>query len=274
MGKVILCNGNYATTPYCLQTDEVRFFSIEEICYYIYKTAFFLQDDFFSDSLIQWIKEELGLVSWADTLLQYRGKEDGLLHSIEFLFAETGYYGETEMEKIKSVLCEGSRLTVEERKKMRADLYCKKQKYAMALAEYGELLQSPASEDERFKAKLYHNMGVCHAGMFAYGRSAESFKKAFDIYPNTESYVQFLTALKLGSTQEEYLSYLADNPQSYDDSLEVENRISSVLHDWTDGLYEDVIEKVAEEENITVYAALKHVVKQKKEEYISMVNKG
>ena len=49
MSTVILCNGNYAETPYFIAQEELRLYSVEELCYYLYKNAFLLQDDFFDD---------------------------------------------------------------------------------------------------------------------------------------------------------------------------------------------------------------------------------
>lgn len=274
MSTVILCNGNYAKTPYCLTADDIRLFSVEEVCFYIYKNAFFLQEDFFSDSLIEWIKTELNLPVFANELLMFRTKEDALLRSVEYLFTATGYYGRGEFEKVKNVISEGSSLSVEERRKMRADVYCKKQKYKLAISEYEELLGLVPETDVKFLAKLHHNMGVCHAGLFMYDRAAGEFRKAFDTYPNTESYVQYLTALKLGSSQTEYLAYLADHPESYQDSLEVENRIESAKSLWDSALREDRIARMAEEENISSYEAVGRLLGQLKEEYMSMMNKG
>lgn len=274
MSTVILCNGNYAKNPYCFEADEVRFFSIEEVCYFLYKNAFLLPDDFFSDSLLDWIRDELDLPAFADSLLGFREKEDTVLRSIEYLFEATGYYGEQEFQKVRTVMQEGSKLSVTERRKLRADAYCRKQKYLLALGEYEELLKLADKEQTGFVAKLYHNIGVCHAGMFLYEQAAESFQKAFEWYPNTESYVQFLTALKFGSTQAEYLSYLSGNPESYEDSLEVEERIKRAQELWEDIAPKDRIERMTEQDGITSYAAVKQLLKQMKEEYLTMANKG
>lgn len=274
MSTVILCNGKYARNPFFYAADEIRFFSIEEVCFFLYKNAFLLSDDFFSDSLLDWIREELDLPVFADALLGFREKEDTVLHSVEYLFLATGYYGEQEVEKVRTVMTEGSKLSVEERRKMRADAYCRKQKYKLALGEYEELLKLADKEQAGFMAKLYHNIGVCHAGMFLYEQAAEAFQKAFEWYPNTESYVQFLTALKFGKSQAEYLSYLSGNPESYEDSLEVEDRIKRAQELWEDIAPKDRIEKMTEQDGITSYAAVKQLLKQMKEEYLSMVNKG
>jgi len=274
MSTVILCNGKYAKTPYCLKADDIRLFSVEEVCFYIYKNAFFIQEDFFCDDLLEWMRSELGLPAFADALLALRGAPDSLLKSIEYLFFATGYYGKPELENVKAVMREGDSLTVEERRKMRADVYCRKQKYKQALLEYEELLMLTARDNVKFQAKLYHNMGVCYAGLFLYDRAAKEFKTAFDIYPNTESYVQFLTALKLHSSQAEYLAYLSDHPESYQDSLEVESRLQSAVMMWDNSIKEDRITKMREEDGISDYEAVRQVLKKVKEEYITMISKG
>ena len=110
--------------------------------------------------------------------------------------------------------------------------------------------------------------------MFFYDKAAEYFLEAFHLYPNTESYVQFLTALKLGSSQTEYLSYLSNHPESYEDSLEVESRLQSAKLLWDNAQREDCIAKMTEEDDISSYEAVGQVLKQLKEEYMSMINKG
>lgn len=274
MSTVILCNGKYAKTPYCLSADDIRLFSVEEVCFYIYKNAFFIQEDFFCDAFLDWMRTELGLPSFADALLALRGTPDTLLKSIEYLFFTTGYYGQAEFENVKTVMREGNSLSVEERRKMRADAYCRKQKYKQALLEYEELLLLASQENVKFLAKLHHNMGVCYAGLFLYDCAAQEFKEAFDIYPNTESYVQFLTALKLHSSQTEYLAYLSDHPESYQDSLEVESRLQSVVMMWENSIKEDRITKMSEEDGISAYEAVRQLLKQVKEEYTVMISKG
>lgn len=274
MSTVILCNGNYAKTPYSILPDDIRLFSVEEICYYIYRNAFFLQEDFFTDELIGWIRTELGLPAYADALLALRKSEDSMLKSIEYLFFATGYYGEEELQKVSSIMREGSSLSVEERRKMRADSYCKRQKYRAALDEYADLLANVPAEDVKMRAKLHHNMGVAYAGLFLYEQAAQAFRNAFEIYPNTESYLQFLTAMKMYCPQTEYLAYLAEHPESYQDSLEVESRLQSVSQIWENRIKEDKIAVLTREEGISAYEATRQIVRQMKDEYMTMVGKG
>ena len=93
MENVILCNGRYAQTPYLLEEENLNIYSIEELCYFLYKNAFLIQDDFFSDALLQWISEELLLEEWSKQLRILRDKEE-ILCCMEFLFQASGFYGE------------------------------------------------------------------------------------------------------------------------------------------------------------------------------------
>lgn len=273
MENVILCNGKYAKTPYFLDEDNLHLYSIEEVCYYLYKNAFLLREEFFSDELFAWIADELDLPEWAAALKELREQEDGMLRSIEFLFQATGYYGQREIDTVRNVLRQSNHLTVIERRKIRADAYCKKQRYEKAIMEYEEILQETEENQVKFRAKLYHNIGVCQARMFQYERASESFLEAFQIYPNTESYVQFLMTMKLGFSQEEYLDYLAKHPESYEDSLEVESRLKRVGEEWDKIPFNESLQRLMEEQSETYYAIIRQLLKQAKEEYSKMVNK-
>lgn len=273
MDNVILCNGKYAATPFFIEEDNLHIYSVEELCYYLYKNAFLIQEDFFSEELLEWMDKELGLAEWVGQLKLLKGKEEELLCSMEYLFLRTGYYGEADVKHVRGVLKDNNHLSVAERKKLRADAYCKKQRYAKASAEYEQLLKETEAEQVRFRAKLYHNLGVCSAGMFLYEKAAECFEQAFHEYPNTESYVQFLMAKKLGCSREEYLAYLADHPESYEDSLEVESRLTRVEQAWEKTPFNEMLQDMMEEERATYYSTIKKLVAQAKADYIKMVDK-
>lgn len=273
MENVILCNGKYAINPYFLEEDNLHIYSIEELCYYLYKNAFLIQDEFFTEALLDWIDTELGLADWVAPLRMIKGKEDAILRSMEFLFRATGYCTEEEVEHVRSVFKDSNHLSVAERKKLRADAHCKRQQYVMAGAEYAQLLKETDENEKAFRAKLYHNLGVCQSMLFLYEKAADSFMKAFHTYPNTESYVQFLTALKLSNSQEKYLTWLSEHPESYEDSLEVESRIARIEKAWERMPFADMLQDMMDDSDETYYGTLKQLLKQAKTDYINMVNK-
>lgn len=273
MENVILCNGSYAQTPYLLEEENLHIFSIEELCYFLYKNAFLIQEDFFSDSLLDWIEKELHLEEWSSQLKIFRKKGEPILRSIEFLFQISGFYGEEQIRQVRSILKDSGKLTVMERKKLRADSYYKRRCFLKAAAGYEQLLKEVPSDQVKFRAKLYHNLGVCFAAMFFYEKAAEYFKEAFRLYPNTETYVQYLAAFKLGSSQEVYLEHLSKHPESYDDSLEVESRMTHIEQQWDKMSFDEMIKNRMEEEDVSYYQVIAQLLGQAKAEYMKMVDK-
>ena len=66
MGKVIICNGKLAKTPYIVKETERKLYCIEEICHYVSTNIYSIDLDFFTPELIYYIKDELGLKAAAD----------------------------------------------------------------------------------------------------------------------------------------------------------------------------------------------------------------
>lgn len=274
METAILCNGQYAKTPYCVTCDGARLYSVEELCYYLYKNAFLMQEEFFTEELIQWLATECKLEEWSQTLTQMRMEGAQLTDMLIFLFQNTGFYDEKEIEAVKKVLNGSSHLSIYEKKKIRADAYFKRGRIAMAALQYEELLKETEFANEKFRARLYHNLGVCDALLFQYKKAAEEFKRAYRTYPNTESYVQFLAALKLGSTKEEYLAYLSDHKESYEDSLEVERRMSQIEAELSSRDLDAYLNQIADEQETSYYETIIELTRQVKDEYLNMIYKG
>lgn len=274
MEKVILCSGTYAKTPYCIEENGLNLYSVEELNYYLYKNSFVIQEDFFNESLFDWIATECGLPEWADYLRELKSRGAFLIEYLEYLFEKTGYYEKDEIEKVKKVLKGTKHLSLNEKRRLRADAFLKRGKVAVAAEEYEALLHDMTDDDDKFRASLFHNLGVCDAKLFQFEKAAEEFWKAYRTYPNTESYVQFLTALKLGSGKEEYLDYLSKHTESYEDSLEVERRISELEMKWKEQHSQEFISELSRKNGMAEYETVAELMKKMKEEYMNMIRKG
>lgn len=268
MEQLILCSGKYADTPFFLEEECIHLYSIEELCYYMVKNAWLLEPEFVSEALLKWIAEELKLPQLAADLGAAFGKKKDLPGFMEVLIRQTDYYEEDKLEWIQRILQNHSSMTTQEKKKCRADSYLKNKRFLMAADEYEMLLRETDETQSKLRAKLYHNLGVCASSQFLYKRAAELFKQAYDTYANTESYVQYLSALKLSLSEKEYLSFLAGNPQSYEDSLEVENRIRCVRQEWENGDTKGGLSLWnREDEEGSIYEVLLKRTEECKEEY-------
>lgn len=253
--------------------ENLHIYSIEELCYYFYHHAYLIDDSFISEKLVLWIREELELPQLADKMNSLVGAQFTLEKTITLLRSEVGYYSDEEWKEMIEFLRENNHLTIQEKRKLRADSMLQNKKYCMAADEYIGLLKEVDEKQIKLLAKINHNLGVCYANQFLFKKAAEYFKKAYDIYANTESYIQFLTALKMGLPAGEYLEYLSKHPESYEDSLEVERTMEMLKQGWEVGSSVKFFNKLQQEKDkgAPYYEGLDRLTEIAKEEYRMIV---
>lgn len=274
MSNVYLCVGVQAKNPYYAKEACVRLFSIEELCYYVFHNSYLLGDDFVSDKLADWIRHEVNLEYIADKIDSIRGKKNALENLVRILNNEVGYYSEDDWKNVIRDIENNSSMTWEERRKVRADGLLKSGRFSQALEEYESIAREESLEDDKIRARVYHNMGVCAAKMFLFERAADYLEKAYEIYPNTESYHEMLSARKLYMTPSEYLNYLAAHKETYEDSLEVERKFEILKLGWGEqGTYKYFRELAKQKEDSgTYYDSVDRLVDDVKETYRGYIN--
>ncbi len=232
MSNVLLCLGEYAKTPYYIEEDGRNIYSIEELCYYLYHQAYLMEDSFVTQKLGEWIAEQLKLSALGKEIFKLAGKPDALSKLMTLLSENVGYYEKQEWETLIYEIGRHNKLSAKERKKHRADGFLNSKKYIPALEEYEAIIRETRADDIKLRAKVYHNMGVCHAKLFSFENAAKSFEKSFELLPNTDTYVSMLVAMKFYMKPTEYLDYLSKHKESYEDSLEVERKCELLKLDW------------------------------------------
>ncbi len=276
MSNVILCYGKYAKNPYYIAEECQNIYSIEELSYYLYRSTYLLDDSFITANLVTWIKNELELPDIADEISKFVGKKYALEKTVSLFIEKVGYYSIEEWQSMIQFIQENDHLTIQEKRKIRADALYHNKKYSMAADEYRILLRETDESQVKLIAKIYHNLGVCTAHQFLFERAAQCFLDAYKTYANTQSYVQFLAAMKMGKTRQEYLTYLAEHPESYEDSLEVESTMERLEQEWKDGHGEAYFVKLAEEKEKSTryYDEIERLAESAKERFRDMVFKS
>lgn len=116
----------------------------------------------------------------------------------------------------------------------------KKKKYMLAIREYDRLLNT-WQETEKTGAVLpaaeclgaiWHNKGVALAGMMIYEKAAECFQKAYQISGNKEDCLEYLAAMRLLLSEEAYVSLVAEHPEFYGETLELEKKMEAGERLW------------------------------------------
>lgn len=269
MSNVLLCRGTLTTTPYYIKEACVSIYSIEELCYFVYHNAYMLDDSFVCDSLAEWVAERLELVDVAKMITKVMNNAGALGNLVRILNNEIGYYSEEEWLQLLEDIAGNSRISLTERRKIRADGLLNTGKYAQCLEEYENILRDESVTDEKLLARVYHNLGVCAAKLFLYERAADYFEKAYESYANTESYMEMLCARKMYMKPTEYLNYLAEHRESYEDSLEVERKFELLKLNFASQpsyRYFRELEQMKKEGN-SFYEAIDNLTNQVKENY-------
>lgn len=274
MSNVILCQGTYATTPYFITEACVHIYSIEELCFYIYNNAFLLDDTFVSEKLADWIEHELNLEKVATTIRTVIDKPRALENLARIMNNEIGYYSEDEWSTLIGDIANNSRVSLDARRKVRADGLLNSGRYVKAMEEYEGILCNITDNDERLVAGIYHNLGVCSAKLFLFDKAAVYFEKAYDSYANTESYQEMLWALKLSLQPSKYLDYLSEHKESYEDSLEVERKMEILRMTWGETPAHKYLKELnmLKSEGGSYYDGLESLTDEVKEQYRSSVN--
>ena len=98
MNDITLCT-IHTEKPFYIKEINKNIYSIEELSYYLYNNLYLIEDQFFSEELIDYIENELGLTTIASGIRQIIANKGELGEKISFVIKNSGYYTEKEAEK-------------------------------------------------------------------------------------------------------------------------------------------------------------------------------
>lgn len=195
MSTMILCRDKLAVNPLYISCSDVRLYSNEELCYYIYNNIYIITNDFISDELIHFLRYETKDMALADRVEQMKKSDAGLAAILVTILKSVDYYSISQIDKISEILSTLDSQNVYERLRSRADTYLDIKRYFKAIDCYKQIIKEYKNDAPgAFTARIYHNMGVAYAGMFMYDKAAESFKLAYETGQYSESYDAYLAA--------------------------------------------------------------------------------
>ncbi|MBE5825124.1 MAG: hypothetical protein E7307_00665 [Butyrivibrio sp.] len=226
MSKPILCIGSYAKTPYHIEKIGRNVYCIEELCYCIVKNAFLLDEESFGKDLFDWIEYECSLVKLSDELRSMAAKRCSMASLAGTILDYVGYNTRREVDRTEEILRENAGMDIYKKKLARADFLMKNGRYNMAFREYEFLLANTPDIDRQLRGRIEHNEGVMYARLFLFGKAADMFLKAYEDWGKRESYLQYLSAVRMNLSNKEYISFIADNDEAYEASMEIEKRMN------------------------------------------------
>lgn len=208
-GRFLLCGSKRSRFPYEAEENRQVLYSIDEICYYLYHNSYLLEQEFFDQKLIDFIRNNLDMKLLADKLEFVKKKQAPLTEYIAAVMESTGYYKEAEWKRMQEKLTYFGTQSREERLKLLGDIYLTERRYTQARNQYQLLLnlEAASGESKEFFSMVYHNMGVLYMEMFYFEEASDFLKRAYDYAPQDEILKKLLLALKMAGMEVDYAEW-------------------------------------------------------------------
>lgn len=249
MSRVIVATGKLAKRPYHMAKIERNIYSIEELCYFLVQSAQFLDAGIMDPELVRWIDRELGLPKLANKLTGYLGKERALSEFVSCILDYCGYVTADKKIATRQIVASGQGMEPFERRCRHAAATASAGHSYAAIAEYEDLLKDLPAPERELRATVESRLGLIYADLFRFRQAAEHFKTSYEISGSSKTYLNYLSAVRMSLSDEEYVSFISEHPESYNASLELEKKVRQA-----NALYETSEEK-AQVDRIRRYEA-------------------
>ena len=181
MGRLLLC-GKEAENPYEVEELDLRLYTIEELCYYVFHNVPLLRDDFIDERLIGFIRRELQLPDIADKIARFYHSPSDADNTLYMLLSEVGYYSESELQEFQETLAKKRKKNGPERVKDRADSLASQKRYQAAVRVYRTLSDEDrdARVTDEMKCEALEKMADCYGRLCAYREALNCLERAYN----------------------------------------------------------------------------------------------
>ncbi len=207
-----LCQVRVAEKPYYIENIGKHIYSIEELCFYLYRNIYLIDETIVNEVLCDWIRDELGLRRLYSQMYEHLEKKDGIASFITPIFREIGYLPADKLREYQENL---SRLDVQPgdtRQKLKGDYLVRCGMYSNAISEYYHVLerQNPGNLGARFYSEIWNNLGCAYARLFQFSDAADCFRKAWKMSGTKEMLRKYVSVLPLFLSDEDYKARVSE----------------------------------------------------------------
>lgn len=188
MSKVILCTTKEASHPFIFLNTKVEINTYEELCFYIYNNTVLISKSSLSEKLFDWIRDELDMPELSARLVALSNKTPLAQDLLVEILSAGDYYEDEEIDTYMEAWQKYRRLSLNQRKKLKADGYLGYRRYIKAASIYDDILEGADQiTDQIFLGNVYHNRAVAAANNLNTSEAKEYFLKAYDLNHNEAS---------------------------------------------------------------------------------------
>ncbi|MGI6011593.1 MAG: tetratricopeptide repeat protein [Ruminococcus sp.] len=201
-----LCQTKKAENPYFIENISTNIFTMEELCFYMSRNLYLLDETILNEGLACWLKEELGLTVLSRKLMKLLEEKASMAELILPVLKEIQYLNQGEQKELQQKLKQMEEQPPLVRGKLKGDYLVGYHKYGNALKVYGEVLKETdeSAMGSQFKGNVLHNMGCAYARLFQMEEAAACFEKAYELLHSHLSLKSYLTAVYLLGSKEEF----------------------------------------------------------------------
>lgn len=183
----LLCSSALARHPFVIPALNLRIYSGEELCYFMYHNPALLEEPVISEELLHFIDEELRLPGSAARLERFRSSRDWVVE-VMAVMREFAYYPEETLRQFQKILERQQKKPAFAREMDRADALAGCGRFRAALNVYVRLLAKTDSPDctAEVYAAIGFRMAYANCGLGLYSRAAECLREAYIRHPDAD----------------------------------------------------------------------------------------
>ncbi|MCR5654287.1 MAG: hypothetical protein K6G07_01415 [Lachnospiraceae bacterium] len=214
MSYVVFCKGQDAGEAYVMGEPKIHLYTMEELCYYIYRNRTLCDKELLNPALADWIRDECKLADLASSLREIYRTEPKAEKIAEQIFAYMDFLKKMDREAVCEIIRKSALLSMNERRKSRADQFFVEEEYRNAAMEYEKLLANANYDNEKAKHNMMYNVGCCYARFFYYDIAAKWFLDAARMgIRSHDDFVLFLLCKRKSLKEEEFRLFMMEHPE-------------------------------------------------------------
>ena len=249
MSGYILCRKPMAAVPYYIENIGINIYSVEELCYYLYKNLHLADDSLMNQGLCTWLGQELGMKELAGKLAPLTEYTPVPLEEFACeVLRSVNYLTQEEMRTYRNRISALEKQSVPVREKLKADCLMENRKYVYAIRVYRKVLEltSGRQSSPRFAGSVYHNLGCAYSRLFQKEEALECFGQAYERLHTRDSLKHYLLAYSNARTPIEYESRLAELKVDEQTRRQIQDEISQFYSSTDICVQEHSVEELLE----------------------------
>ena len=178
---LILCEALKVKKPFNIEVLSLNIHSYEELCYIIFENPILVTEGIVSDTLVEFIRDDLNLEVLADNVKRKMSNGTADEDILVYIIDSCSLYNNAEKIIFRNAMGKIKKMAVHEVDKQRADYMFYIGKYELAKTYYLEILDMDTKAENGFIGSVYHNLGVIYANLFLYEEALDALKKSYEL---------------------------------------------------------------------------------------------